>query len=246
MAGKYKGLTPHNDAKMGEIAKTVLMPGDPLRAKFIAENFLDDIKCVNEVRGMLAFTGTYKGVPVSVMGHGMGNPSMGIYSYELFSSYDVENIIRVGSCAGARTEVKLLDVVIGERAYSDSIYAKNALEIEDDTLDASPELVKLAKNTADELNIHHYDGTIFSSDCFYRKTKINFAKWLSDEKDACAIEMEAFALYANAQATGKKGITILTCSDHSITKEVTTAYERQTKFTDMMKLALEMAVKLHN
>lgn len=249
MSGKYKGLTPHNDAQMGEFAKTVLMPGDPLRAKFIAETFLEDAKEVNSVRGMLAYTGMYKGTRVSVMGSGMGIPSMGIYSYELFDNYDVDNIIRIGTTAGIQKTTKLLDILVAEESWSDSTYYKNFFgkDAPKNTLKGNSELISLTKQTASELSLEDKIkfGKIYSADNFYKtdEQKTKLGQWLNQE-GIIGIEMESFGLYTNAEATQKRGLTILTVSDHMGTGEVTTSEERQIGFTDMMKLALEVAVKL--
>lgn len=245
---KYVGLTPHNDAKLGDFAKTVLMPGDPLRAKFIAETFLEDAVEVNHVRGMLGFTGTYKGHRVSVMGSGMGIASMGIYSHELFAFYNVENIIRIGSTAGLQENVKMLDVIVGETSYSNSPFYENYFGQKKDTLEGNQTLIDTTKKVAEKQglkNIHF--GKINCTDTFYRSPEvIPSLKARYKAENFLGTEMESFGLYTAAKATNKRALTILTVSDHILTGEVTTSEERQNGFKDMMKLALEVAVELDN
>ena len=230
--------TPHNSAKVGDIAKTVLMPGDPLRAQYIAENFLENPKEFNHVRGMLGYTGTYKGVPVSVMGSGMGMPSIGIYSYELYNFYGVENIIRVGSCGGFLPEMKLFDLILADSAFARSSYAKVAYGYEEDLMYPAEELNVALANAAEKLNKHVYRGVIFSSDCFYSNPEVQKPA----PYDVIGVEMEAFALFANARYLGKNAAVLLTISDKA--GEETTAEERQTAFRDMMEVALEAAITL--
>ncbi|WP_105619382.1 purine-nucleoside phosphorylase [Vallitalea okinawensis] len=232
--------TPHIEAKKGEIAKTVLMPGDPLRAKFIAETFLENVKQFNQVRGMLGFTGTYKGREISVMGHGMGQPSVGIYSYELFKFYDVENIVRIGSCGAYSEDLDLYDVIIVEDAYSESSFAKVQCNEERDVLEPSQELTSRLEGIANDLNIPYKKGRIHSSDVFYSEDFKRFER-LRDEKDCIAVEMESFALFNNANVLGKNAACVLTVSDHLVTHEETSSSERQTAFTKMMEIALELA-----
>ena len=179
--------TPHNSAKLGDIAKTVIMPGDPLRAKFIAENFLENVKEFNHVRGMLGYTGTYKGVPISVMGHGMGIPSVGIYSFELFKFYGVENIIRIGSCGGMLPEMDLFDVVLADSAYSASSYAKVAFDYDGDLMYPSKDLTDKLAATADKLGKHIFRGIVHSSDCFYSDPSVQKAP----PYKLIAVEMES-------------------------------------------------------
>lgn len=231
--------TPHNKAEYGDFAKTVLMPGDPLRAKFIAQNFLEDYKLVNEVRGMLAYTGKYKGKEVSVMGSGMGMPSIGIYSYELFSQYGVENIIRVGSCGAYTDKVKVRDVILVQAACTNSNFASQYGLNGTFAPIADFDLLLAAKNAADELGIKTAVGNIFSSDVFYEGGE-GWKKWA--EMGVLGVEMESAALYMNAAKLGKKALTILTVSDHFVIKgEDTTSEEREKSFTEMMKIALEIA-----
>ena len=233
--------TPHNNAQKGDIAKTVLMPGDPLRAKFIAENYLEDPVCYNEVRGMLGFTGTYKGVPVSVQGSGMGMPSIGIYSWELFNEYDVDNIIRVGTAGGVADNVGLRDVVIGMSASTNSAYASQYRLPGIYAPTASWELLSAAVRAAEAKGSCFHVGNILSSDTFYDDAD-SLADW--QKMGVLAIEMEAAALYMNAARAGKNALCILTVSDCPLKGLSTSAEERQTTFRDMMEIALEAAVSL--
>ena len=232
--------TPHNKAEVGQIAKTVLMPGDPLRAKFIAETFLTDVKQFNDVRNMYGFTGMYEGVEVSVMGSGMGMPSIGIYSYELYTQYGVENIIRIGSAGSYCEEAKVYDVVLASEAYSESSYAKTQSGYDKDKTYPDKALNDAIKGCAAKLNIPLHEGCIHSSDVFYREGGTDY-KALYSEKGCMAVEMESFALFHNASVLGKKAACLLTISDSFVSNEVTTAEERQTSFTNMMKVALEAA-----
>ena len=233
--------TPHNNAKKGDIARTVLMPGDPLRARFIAENYLDDPVCYNEVRGMLGYTGTYKGVPVSVQGSGMGMPSIGIYSWELFNEYDVENIIRVGTAGSVADNVELRDVVIGMSASTNSAYASQYRLPGTYAPTASWKLLSAAVKSAEEQGSRFHVGNILSSDTFYDDAD-SLADW--QKMGVLAIEMEAAALYMNAARAGKNALCILTVSDCPLKGESTTAEERQTTFRNMMEIALETAIKV--
>ncbi len=232
--------TPHIKASKGDIAESVLMPGDPLRAKFIAENYLSDVKCFNEVRGMLGFTGTYKGKRVSVMGSGMGMPSVGIYSYELYNFYDVENIIRIGSAGALQDHVSVRDIVIAMGACTDSNYG---FQYELGGLFApiaSYELLSKAVETAKEMPIKMHIGNICSSDGFYTDKK--FAeKWRN--MGVLAVEMEAAALYMNAARSKKNALCIVTISDHVFKGESLTSEEREKGFGDMVTLALATVLK---
>ena len=230
--------TPHNSAKLGEIAKTIIMPGDPLRAKFIAENFLDDYKEFNHVRNMLGYTGTYKGKPISVMGHGMGIPSMAIYSYELYNFYGVENIIRIGSCGGYLPEMKLFDVILVEAAYSSSSFAKVAYGYEEDLMYPDEDITRRLEDMANQKGRHIYKGIASSGDCFYYDPSVK----QKDPYDTIAGEMESFALFANARYLNKKAACLLTISDKK--GEVATAEQRQTAFKEMMEIALDTAIQL--
>lgn len=230
--------TPHNAAAPGDFAKTVLMPGDPLRAKFIAETFLESPRLVTSVRGMLGYTGTYQGVPVSVMGSGMGMPSIGIYSWELFTQYGVENIIRIGSAGSYSPSAKVFDVVLATGAYSESSYAKTQSGYEKDMTYPSPTLCDALRKSAAKLNIPMIEGTLHSSDVFYRSGPQDYWEKLRDEKGCVAVEMESFALFHNAAVNGKNAACLITISDSFVSDEETTAEQRQTSFTNMMKIAL--------
>jgi purine-nucleoside phosphorylase len=233
--------TPHNAATKEQITKTVIMPGDPLRSKFIAETFLENPQLINNVRGIQGYVGTYKGVPVTVMAHGMGNPSLGIYTYELFNFYDVENIIRVGSIGAMQADLKIKDIIIAEQTYTKTNYDNFVLEHGEGFISASKELVDLAKETAENLGLNAHIGSIYCSDTFYtREDQVGLAK----EKNLLGVEMESAALYINANNANKKALTICTVSDNLITQESAPSEVRQTGFTNMMKLALEMAVNV--
>ena len=232
--------TPHNSAVKGDFAKTVLMPGDPLRAKFIAETFLDEPRLVNNVRGVQGYTGTYRGVPVSVMASGMGMPSIGIYSYELFTQYDVDNIIRVGSAGALQKELKLGSIVAGMGACTNSNYAAQYGLGGTFAPIADFKLLSAAVESAKELGIEMPVGNLYSSDTFYDASASSL-KWA--EMGVLAIEMEA-ALYCNAAYTKKRGLAICSISDNIVTGEELSPEQRQTGFTNMMKLALETAVKM--
>jgi len=231
--------TPHNGAKAGEIAKTVLMPGDPLRAKFIAETYLTDVTCFNTVRNMLGYTGTYNGKQVSVMGGGMGIPSVGIYSYELFNFYDVENIIRIGSAGGIADNVHVRDVVIGMGACTNSNYALQYKLPGTFAPIASYDLLNRAVKTAEKLKIHTVIGNVLSSDTFYDDNENALSQW--KRMGVLAVEMEAAALYMNAARAGKNALCLLTISDCPFIGEALSAEERQTGFTQMMEIALSLA-----
>ncbi|MDE5617380.1 MAG: purine-nucleoside phosphorylase [Ureaplasma sp.] len=235
-------MTPHNNARKEDIAKVVLMPGDPLRAKWIAENFLENAKCVQDVRGMFAFTGTYKNKRITIMAHGMGIPSIGIYSYELFKFYDVDTIIRIGSTGSYSQEVKVNDVVLVDEAFSESTYANLLnLEVKNQVIDApSKDLNKIIEETAKELNINLIVGRCHSSDVFYRQ--ISLDELVKTTKSIC-VEMEAFALFANAKILNKNAATILTCSDSLVTGESLDPELRQKSFKKMVLIALESAIK---
>ncbi len=233
--------TPHNSAVMGEIAKVVLMPGDPLRAKYIAETFLEDVKQFNTVRNMFGYTGTYQGKPISVMGSGMGMPSIGIYSYELYKFYGVETIIRIGSAGAYTDKLDLYDVVLADAAWSESSYAKtqNGYEL-DKTFpseDVNAELVEAAKKLEIDVKV----ATIHSSDVFYRESNAVSFKEIYENHGCVCVEMESFALFHNAKVLGKKAACLLTISDSLVTHEATSAEERQLSFTKMMEVALQMA-----
>lgn len=231
--------TPHNGAQKGDIARTVLMPGDPLRAKYIADTYLENPVCFNTVRNMLGYTGTYQGKQISVMGGGMGIPSIGIYSYELYHFYDVENIIRIGSAGGYADDVKVMDIVIGMGACTNSNYAHQFglpgtfAPIADYEL--MQRAVEIAKAQGKQVKV----GNILSSDTFYSEDATAKDKW--KQMGVLAVEMEAAALYMNAARAGKKALCILTISDHLYVPEELTAKERETGFGSMMEIALELA-----
>ena len=230
--------TPHNSANIDDFAKTVLMPGDPLRAKFIADNFLEDPVLVNGVRGINGYTGMYNGKIVSVMASGMGMPSIGIYSYELFNFYNVENIIRIGSAGAISDDVNLRDIVIGQGACTNSNYASQFNLPGTYAPIASYKLLKQAVDFAQDAGVNYKVGNLFSSDTFY-----DDAASLSDwrKMGVLAVEMESAALYMNAARAGKNALCICTISDCPFTGESCTAEERQNTFTDMMEIALKIA-----
>lgn len=234
-----KTPTPHIGAAKEEIAKTVLMPGDPLRAKFIAETFLENAECVNTVRNMLAFTGEYQGKKVTVFGGGMGMPSVGIYTYELFNFYDVEKIIRIGTAGTLSKTVSLRDVVVGIGASTDSAYAQQFNLPGTYAPIADFGLARAAVETGERLGIKTAAGNILSSDIFYNDDENALKKWA--KMGILATEMEAAALYMNAARAGKKALCLLTISDAPFRGESLSVEDRQTGFTDMMKIALEIA-----
>lgn len=239
--------TPHNEAKIGDIADTVLMPGDPLRAKYIADNFLDSVVCYNKVRGMYGFTGYYKGKRISVQGSGMGVPSMGIYSYELFNYYNVKNIIRIGSAGALSNEksskeargVNLGDILVASQVDSDSNYLTSLNKPDKIIPLVSDELLKKVEQASLNTNIDIKIGKIFTSDVFYSSIDnlIEISK-----KDVIGVEMETFALYVNAKIANKNAIAIYTVSDNIIKGESISSSERQNGFDKMIKLALDTAI----
>lgn len=230
--------TPHINAKKEDIAKTVLMPGDPLRAKFIAETFLENAVCFNTVRNMLGFTGTFNGKPVSVMGGGMGMPSVGIYTYELFNFFDVDNIIRIGTAGSISDKVELRDVVLGMGACTDSNYATQFKLPGQFAPIASYELLHKAEKAARHQNIKTVVGNILSSDVFYNDSGDALDPWR--KMGVLAVEMEAAALYMNAARAQKNALCLLTISDCPFKKESLSSKERQTGFMDMVKIALDI------
>lgn len=229
--------TPHNAAVEGQIAKTVLMPGDPLRAKLLADTYLENVEQFNTVRNMFGYTGTYKGQPVSVMGSGMGMPSIGIYSYELFNFYGVENILRIGSAGGLAPEVKLRDIVIGMSSSTDSNYPSQYGMPGTIAPTADFGLLSKAVAGAEKLGYPVRVGNILASDVFYTVDN-SHSKWAS--MGVLAVEMESAALYLNAMYAHKHALTLLTVSDLPLTGEALTAEERQTSFTQMMVVALSV------
>lgn len=233
--------TPHISAEKGDFAKTVLMPGDPLRAKFIAENFLEEPKLVNSVRGMLGYTGKYKQKPVSVMGSGMGMPSIGIYSYELYEFYDVENIIRIGTAGGVSEDIKVRDIVLAMSAATNSNFAAQYGLPGDPAPTADFSLLYAAYQKAAELGQKVHIGQVYSTDVFYDDSE-SLIKWR--KIGILATEMECAALYLNAARLGKKALAICTVSDCPLSGESCSSSERENGFVDMMKLALETAAEL--
>jgi purine-nucleoside phosphorylase len=232
-------MTVHINAKKGDIAETILLPGDPLRAKFIAETFLEEVNCYNTVRNMLGFTGLWNGKRVSVQGTGMGMPSIGIYSHELINEFGVKNLIRVGSCGSFQKHVKVRDVILGVSASTNSRYAHQFDLPGTYAPTASFDLLLKAKEEADRLGVPVHAGNILSSDVFYDANPDAWKKWA--EMGVLAVEMEAAALYMNAAKLGANALTILTVSDSLVTHELTTSEEREKTFTDMMKIALSLA-----
>ena len=238
--------TPHNEANIGDIAKTVVMPGDPLRAKYIAENFLDNYKLVNQVRGMYAYTGTYKGKEITVMAHGMGMPSVGIYTYELFKIYGVENIIRIGSCGGYKPELKLFDIILTKNVFSESNYALTLNNDNCHIISSNSDLNSIIEDTAKDSNINVVLGNTVCTDCFdvYMTDVNKFLERVPDNFNPVAAEMEAFALFYNAKLLNKKASCLMSVVDSKFIKDIATPEERQTGLNTMIKLALDSAIKI--
>lgn len=232
--------TPHNEAKKGDIAKTVLMPGDPLRAKYLSETYLEDVVQFNAVRNMFGYTGTYKGKKISIMGSGMGMPSIGIYSYELFTQYDVENIIRIGSAGSMQKDVHIRDVIIAQGSCTDSHFAHQYELPGTFSAISSYSLLEKAVTLAKEKKINYHVGNVLASDIFYHADTTSVEKW--SRMGVLAVEMESYALFATAAYLGKNALTLLTISDSLVNDEPeTTAEEREKTFTAMMEVALEIA-----
>ena len=230
-------MSVHIGASKGDIAESVLLPGDPLRAKFIAETFLDAPRQYNEIRNMFGYTGTYRGVPVSVQGTGMGMPSIGIYSWELMTQYDVQNLVRVGTAGSIRADIPLREVVLASGACTDSAYVNNFLPDGHSAPIASWELLRKSAEAADRMGLKVHVGNVFSTDVFYHTDSHYYEKWAA--MGCMVTEMEAAALYMNAACNHRNALAMLTVSDSLVTGEATTAEERQNTFLDMMKLALE-------
>lgn len=230
-------MTPHINANKEDIAKTVIMPGDPLRAKHIAENFLTDYKLVNTVRNMYAYTGYYNGKKVTVMGSGMGIPSMGIYSYELYKFYDVENIIRVGTAGAYTPALNLFDIILVESCYSNSSYAKTQNNSDDKILYSTKELNDKIKHSAEQEKITLKECRVASTEAFYNETEI--PSEMVEKHECMAAEMESFALFQNARYLNKKAACLLTISDNIVTHESTSSEEREKNLNQMIKIALE-------
>ncbi|MBR2131191.1 MAG: purine-nucleoside phosphorylase [Oscillospiraceae bacterium] len=235
--------TPHNSARMGDFAKTVLMPGDPLRAKFIAETFLEDAKLVNNVRGIHGYTGIYQGVPVSVMASGMGMPSMGIYCHELYSQYGVESILRIGSAGAISPKLKLRDVVAGQGVCTNSNFAHQFNLPGTFAPIADFTLLETAVSVARQMGVEMPVGNLLSSDTFYdaSNSTMDWAKM-----GVMAVEMESAALYMTAAFLGKRALAICSISDSLVTGEELSAEDRQTTFTTMMEIALKTAVQIES
>ncbi len=238
--------TPHNEANIGDIAKTVVMPGDPLRAKYIAENFLNNYKLVNQVRGMYAYTGTYKGKELTIMAHGMGMPSVGIYTYELFKFYDVENIIRIGSCGAYKPELKLFDIILTKNVFSESNYALTLNNDNCHIVSSNRDLNSIIEDTAKDSNINIVLGNTVCTDCFdvYMTDVNKFLERVPDNFNPVAAEMEAFALFYNAKLLNKKAACLMSVVDSRFIKNIATPEERQTGLNTMIKLALDSAIKI--
>ena len=238
--------TPHNKANLGDFAKTVIMPGDPLRAKYIAENFLEDYNLINDVRGMYAYTGSYKGTKISIMASGMGIPSMGIYSYELFKYYNVENIIRIGSCGSYDPSLKLFDIILADKVYSESNFALTLNNENCHIVDGNKNINDLIENISKENNIFIKRGNTVCTECFdlYMTDVNQFLERIPGDFNPIGAEMEAFALFYTAKLLGKNAACLMSVVDSKYIKEVATAEERQTGLNNMIKLALDSAIKL--
>lgn len=233
--------TPHNEANLGDIAKTVIMPGDPLRAKYIAENYLDNAKLVNQVRGMYAYTGMYKGKELTVMASGMGIPSMGIYCYELYKFYDVENIIRIGSCGAYKPELKLFDIILADKVFNEGNFALTLNNDDCHIVEASKELNSKILSTAKLNNISVTQGNVICSDCFdaYMTDLNQFLGRLPKDFNPLSAEMESFALFYTAKMLNKNASCLMSVVDSKFIKDVATTEQRQTCLNNMIELALE-------
>lgn len=238
--------TPHNEANLGDIAKTVIMPGDPLRAKYIAENFLDEYKLVNSVRGMYAYTGKYKGKEITVMASGMGMPSMGIYSYELYKFYKVENIIRIGSCGAYIPDLKLFDIVLAKNTFSESNFALTLNNEICHIASSSSELNSKIIDTAQNSGINIFPGNTVCTDCFdvYMTDVNQFLARVPDGFNPISAEMEAFALFYVSKLLNKKAACLMSVVDSKYIKEIATAEERQTGLNNMIRLALDASLNI--
>ena len=238
--------TPHNEASVGEIAKTVLMPGDPLRAKFLADTYLTEVKQFNSVRNMLGYTGNYKGKKVSIMGSGMGMPSMGIYSYELYKFYDVENIIRIGSCGAYKPDLKLFDIILAENTFSESNFALTLNNDNCHIVSSSSFLNNTIVSTAKENDIDVHVGNTVCTDCFdvYMTDVNKFLARVPDNFNPLSAEMEAFALFYVAKILNKNAACLMSVVDSKYIKEIATPQERQTGLNNMIKITLESVLTL--
>lgn len=239
-------MTPHNEAKKEEIAKIVIMPGDPLRAKYIAENFLEDAKLVNKVRGMYAYTGKYKGKTLTVMAHGMGMPSMGIYCYELYNVYDVECIIRIGSCGAYSPELKLFDIVLSEKCFSEGNFAMTMNNENCHMVFSNNDLNTIIDRVAKDIDIKIVKGNTVCTDCFdlYMTDVNKFLERVPDDFNAICAEMEAFSLFYIAKMLNKKASCLMSVVDSKYIEKIATPEERQTGLNNMIILALESAIKM--
>ena len=239
-------MTPHNEAKLGDIANVVLMPGDPLRAKYIADNFLENVTLINTVRNMFGYTGTYKGKKITVFASGMGMPSMGIYSYELYKFYGVETIIRIGSCGAYNEDLNLFDTILVDNTYTEGNYAYELNEEDCHLMQSSTQVNNVIENTAKELNIPYIKGNTLCSDCFdyYVKDVNSLIARFPKELNIIGAEMEAFALFYNAKLLGKQASCLLSVVDSHYKNQEISATDRQTSLNSMIKLALESAIKL--
>ena len=238
--------TPHNEANLGDIAKIVIMPGDPLRAKYIAENFLQNYKLVNSVRGMYAYTGKYKNKEITVMASGMGMPSMGIYCYELYKFYEVENIIRIGSCGAYKPELKLFDVILAENVFSEGNFALTLNNENCHIVSSNNDLNNIIKETARNTNIPLYVGNTVCTDCFdvYMTDVNKFLERVPKDFNPVSAEMEAFALFYVAKVLNKRAACIMSVVDSKFIKDVATPEERQTGLNNMIKLALDSSLNI--
>ena len=240
-------MTPHNSAKLGDIAKVVIMPGDPMRAKYIAENFLTEVEMVSNVRGIACYTGNYKGKRISIMAHGMGMPSMGIYSYELFHFYNVESIIRIGTCGGFREDMKIFDLILSEEAYTEGSYALSLDNVPCNLAKSDPSLNAVIEVTAKELDIELIKGTTLCNDCFSPyvpdEEKL-FARIPEGINRPISSEMEAFSLFYNAKREGKKAACLMTVVDTPSNLEGISSEAREKSLNTMITLALEAGIKL--
>ena len=234
-------MTVHIESNKEDISKNILMPGDPKRCEYIAKNYLQDYKIVNNVRGMTAYTGYYKGKRITIFPSGMGIPSMGIYSYELYKYYDVENIIRIGSCGGYNHTLKLKDIILVDNSYSQSTYAKSIDGYQDNLVKSTKNLNDIILKTSNELNMNIIKGTICSTDVFYEK---DYKNKPIEEYNILGVEMESFALFNNARTLGKNAACLLTVSDLFFSEDKLTSLEREQNLNEMIVLALESCLKL--
>lgn len=238
--------TPHNEAKLGDIAKTVIMPGDPLRAKYIAENFLESPRLVNSVRNAYAYTGTYKGKEITIMASGMGMPSMGIYCYELYKLYNVENIIRIGSCGGYKPELKLFDIILSENVFCEGNFALTLNNDNCHIATSDTYLNEIIENTANENNLKLIKGNTCCTDCFdlYMTDVNQFLTRIPEGFNPVGVEMEAFALFYTAKMLNKKASCLMSVVDSKYIKDVATAEQRETGLNNMITLALDASLKI--